>query len=142
MTRLEQRARARAFQALYAWEVRDDRDLLEVAEKMFDLWGVGAEERVWAQRLLGTLKTHISEIDEELGAVTDNWKMSRIGLVERAMLRLGASEMRGATPVRVVLAEYVRLADRYGAAGSGRFVNGVLDAYARRVGVLVSGAKR
>ena len=40
------------------------------------------------------------------------------------------------TPVRVVLQEAIRLSERYGTARSARFVNGVLDAYARNLGRL------
>ena len=53
------------------------------------------------------------------------------------MLRLGAAELReGVTPPRVVIQEAVRLAERFGSAQSSRFVNGVLDALARRMGRL------
>ena len=41
-----------------------------------------------------------------------------------------------ATPPKVVIQEYVRLAERYGSERSAGFVNGVLDAHARRVGAL------
>jgi N utilization substance protein B len=57
--------------------------------------------------------------------------------VERSVLRLGTAELQlGDTPVRVVIQEGVRLAERYGSAQSARFVNGVLDAIARRMGRL------
>ena len=53
------------------------------------------------------------------------------------MLRLGAAElMQGVTPPRVVIQEFVRLAERFGSTQSSRFVNGVLDALARRMGRL------
>jgi N utilization substance protein B len=44
--------------------------------------------------------------------------------------------MQGDTPTRVVIQEAVKLAERYGSAQSARFVNGVLDALARRMGKL------
>ena len=47
-----------------------------------------------------------------------------------------AAFARGDTPVKVVLQEAVLLAERYGSARSARFVNGVLDAYARKLGRL------
>jgi N utilization substance protein B len=51
------------------------------------------------------------------------------------VLRLGAAELhRGETPPRVVIQEAVRLAERYGTLKSAKFVNGVLDALARRMG--------
>jgi N utilization substance protein B len=53
------------------------------------------------------------------------------------VLRLGAAELAmGSTPPRVVIKESMWLAERYGTEESARFVNGVLDAYARRLGLL------
>ena len=53
------------------------------------------------------------------------------------MLRIAAAELEtGITPPRVVIKEAVRLAERYGTPASAKFVNGVLDAYARRLGSL------
>jgi len=76
-------------------------------------------------------------IDRTLTDVTTNWRLERLGAVERSVLRLGTAELLlGDTPVRVVLQEGVRLAERYGSAQSARFVNGVLDAIARRMGRL------
>jgi N utilization substance protein B len=61
--------------------------------------------------------------------------MERIGAVERCVLRMAAAELTiGETPPRVVLQEAVTLAERFGSAQSAKFVNGVLDALARRMG--------
>jgi transcription termination factor NusB len=55
--------------------------------------------------------------------------------MDRAVLRLGAAELLflDDIPPRVSLQEAVRLAEQYGGADSPRFVNGVLDAFYRRV---------
>ena len=69
--------------------------------------------------------------------VTTNWRLERLGHIERCVLRLAAAELlQGGTPPRVVIQEAVRLAERYGSSKSARFVNGVLDALARRTGQL------
>jgi N utilization substance protein B len=74
-------------------------------------------------------------LDEELADVTTNWRLERIGAVERCVLRMAAAELSiGETPPRVVIQEAVTLAERYGSAASAKFVNGVLDALARRMG--------
>ena len=76
-------------------------------------------------------------IDADLADVTANWRLERLGAVERSILRLGAAELRlGETPPRVVVQEGVRLAERFAGQDSARFVNGVLDALARRLGKL------
>jgi N utilization substance protein B len=134
--RLERRARARALQALYAADVRRAAPL-GVAQQVFDDLAVGPRERVRATALIKVVDERGSELDTALGAVTANWRLDRIGAIERSLLRLGAAELvAGETPPRVVLQEMVRLAERFGGLPSARFVNGVLDALARHVGRL------
>jgi len=137
MARVESRARSRALQALYAWDLRDDDDLERVASCMWDDLGVPAEERAFAEALLTIIEANGRDLDDDLAEVTTNWRIERLGAIERCVLRLGAAELQqGVTPPRVVLQEMVRLAERYGSAPSARFVNGVLDALARRMGRL------
>ena len=135
--RIESRARARALQALYAWDVRTGEDLTRVARRLWDDLAVGDHERRIADALLSTAKEHLTELDADLTSVTTNWRLERLGVVERSVLRLAAAELRrGETPPRVVLREAIRLAERYGNPESARFVNGVLDALARKMGRL------
>jgi N utilization substance protein B len=134
-TRVETRARARALQALYAWDMRGGTDLERVASQVWDDLAITPEER----RVAGPIVRHVArrqrELDAELAEVTTNWRLERIGAVERCVLRLAAAELAiGETPPRVVIQEAVTLAERFGSAQSARFVNGVLDALARRLG--------
>ena len=135
--RVESRARARALQAVYAWDMRGASNLPRVAEQIFDDLSVSPEERAIAGGLLRTLVEHGKELDVQLAEVTTNWRLERLGVIERCVLRLAAAELhRGETPPRVVLRESIRLAERYGNPDSARFVNGVLDALARKMGRL------
>lgn len=135
MARLETRGRARALQALFAWDVREGTPLDRVASLVWDDLQVAPDERVFAGALLGILTAQGAEIDAELREVTINWRLERLGAIERCVLRLGAAELsQGTTPPRVIIQEAVRLAERFGSAQSARFVNGVLDALARRMG--------
>jgi transcription antitermination protein NusB len=136
-TRIETRARARALQALYAWDLRGEARLDQAAARVWDDLNVAPEERAIAGRLVRTLLADGGRIDEALRDVTTNWRLERLGAIERSVLRLGAAELsRGETPPRVVIQEAVKLAERYGSPQSARFVNGVLDALARRMGRL------
>jgi N utilization substance protein B len=137
MARLETRGRARALQALYAWDVREGQLLDRVATLVWDDLMVAPEERAFADALLRIVQAQGAELDVELAEVTTNWRLDRLGAIERCVLRLGAAELtQGATPPRVIIQEAVRLAERFGSAQSARFVNGVLDALARRMGRL------
>jgi N utilization substance protein B len=135
--RVESRGRARALQALYAWDLRSGEDLTRVAVRVWDDLAVSPEERKFAGGIVRTVAASHEALDKALMEVTDNWRLERLGAIERSVLRLGAAELkRGEAPPRVVIQEAVRLAERFGSAASARFVNGVLDAYARRAGVL------
>lgn len=137
MPRLETRGRARALQALYAWDLRGTQPLDAVAALVWDDLIVAPEERAFADALLRIVQAQGAELDRDLEDVTTNWRMERLGAIERCVLRLAAAELvQGATPPRVVLQEAVRLAERFGTEQSARFVNGVLDALARRMGRL------
>jgi N utilization substance protein B len=136
-TRVETRSRARALQALYAWDMRGEQRLAQVAAQIWDDLAVPAEERQRAGVLVRELVAEGKRIDETLRDVTTNWRLERLGAIERSVLRLAAAELALAdTPPRVVIQEAVHLAERYGSAQSARFVNGVVDALARRLGRL------
>jgi N utilization substance protein B len=127
----------RALQALYAADVREFGALRRIAVQVWDDLAIAPEERTFASRLIGLLIDRQTEVDAELAAVTDNWRLDRLGVVERCVLRLAVAEfLQGETPPRVVLQEAIHLAERFGTERSARFVNGVLDAWARRAGVL------
>jgi N utilization substance protein B len=135
--RTETRARVRAIQALYAWDMRGDRDLERVAERVWDDLPISPDVRKAAAVLIHVYAGRRAELDRELKAVTENWRIERIGAIERSVLRLAATELSIAeTPPRVVLQESIRLAERFCSPQSARFVNGVLDALARRMGRL------
>ena len=134
-TRVETRARARTLQALYAWDMRGSADLERVATQVWDDLAITPEER----RVAGPIVRYVAQqqraLDKELAEVTTNWRLERIGAVERCVLRMAAAELSiGETPPRVVIQEAVTLAERFGSAASAKFVNGVLDALARRMG--------
>jgi N utilization substance protein B len=133
--RVRRRARARALQAVYAWDLVPDGGLPAVSDRLWHDLAVNVEERAIARPLVQEIATSLAEIDTDLAAVTTNWRLSRLSAIDRSVLRLGAAELRaGVTPPRVVIQEAIRLAERFGTDESARFVNGVLDALARRLG--------
>lgn len=101
------------------------------------------EVRRRAEGLLRPLVAQWSRIDEVLGETSERWRIERMALVDRNVLRLAAFELseRPDTPRGVVLAEAVRLARRYGSERSPGFVNGVAEALARRLRTSVGGTE-
>ena len=92
-------------------------ELERVASQVWDDLAITPEER----RVAGPIVRHVAqkqrELDAELAEVTTNWRLERIGAVERCVLRMAAAELSiGETPPRVVIQEAVTLAERFGSA--------------------------
>jgi N utilization substance protein B len=136
-TRVETRARARALQALYAWDLRPGAKLEQIALQIWDDLAIEPAEREIAAGLIRTYVARRETIDTALAEVTTNWRVERLAVIDRCVLRMGAAELeRGETPAKVVIQEMVTIAERYSGVRSAKFVNGVLDALARRMGRL------
>ena len=72
---------------------------------------------------------HREEIDDLIRQATDHWRLERMTIVDRNILRLGAFEITrsGDVPFVVAINEAVDLGKRFGSTESGAFVNGILD---------------
>lgn len=93
------------------------------------------EVRGFAARLaLGATQAQ-EEVDALLREGIENWRLERLGAVDRAVLRLAVFEFlhEPATPRIVVIDEAIEVAKRYGGEESGQFVNGILDALRKRL---------
>lgn len=86
-----------------------------------------------AEELADAVAARCEELDEEIAQAAEGWRLARIGVVERNILRLGLYELvREHVPPRVALDEAIRLAHWFAGSKAPAFVNGVLDALARR----------
>src|SRR6266851_814158 len=119
--RPETKARARALQLLYAW----------------DLSGRPSEGYDRGADLAARAIAGLSEFDTRVADAAEHWRLERVGVIERNILRLALAELsEGSTPPRVVIDEAVKLAHWFAGAKAPAFVNGVLDAVARESGAL------
>ena len=73
------------------------------------------------------------QIDNLLGKASTHWRIERMGLVDRNVLRIAVWELLQDVPVAVVINEAIEVARLFGDVDSAAFVNGVLDAVARAV---------
>jgi N utilization substance protein B len=88
--------------------------------------------RAFAKELLCGVTAHRSDLDAALSEHARNWRMDRMAVVDRNVLRLAAFEILYTdTPAEVAIDEAVTLARRFGSEPSPGFVNGVLDGLAR-----------
>jgi N utilization substance protein B len=138
--RAETRARAFALQLLYAWDVGGapppaGREALW--SRVVGMTGAppGVEER--GHQLAALVTARQAEIDRHITAAADRWRLERLGVVDRNILRVASAELlEGVTAARIVLDEAVRLAQWFGGPRTPAFVNGVLDRIARDLGRL------
>ena len=94
---------------------------------------VDEETRGFAEDLHRVAATRSAEIDALIEQHSQNWRLERMPVVDRNLLRAGIAEMLGfpKTPAAIVINESLEVARRYAAPESIHFLNGVLDAVAR-----------
>ena len=90
----------------------------------------------FANQLVRAYADHEEEVNEIIRTASHHWRLERMPIVDRNVLRVAIVELRemGNIPKRVTLNEAVELAKRFGSEGSGSFVNGVLDRIATELG--------
>jgi len=101
------------------WEELGDQDLDEGA-------------RDFATRLaVGTL-SHLEEIDDRIRSRAEHWRISRMAVVDRNILRMAVNEfLREPTPRTVAINEALEIARRFSTYEATQFINGILDAIKR-----------
>lgn len=138
------RAREFALQALYAADIRT----MTVPETLDQLWAeqmdaeeltqrpAEAEEVAFAKRLVDGVEGRRDEIDRLIEAASLNWRLARMPVVDRNILRLASFELLACKdiPPSVSINEAVELAKRFGDKDSRSFINGILDRIATDTG--------
>jgi N utilization substance protein B len=132
------RGREAALQLLYQCEVGH----LSLPEARGMFWSMGDEDAVTAERtrafaehLAGGTLGALDRIDPLIEAHSANWRLVRMAIVDRLVLRLAVYEMleERETDRAVVINEALVLAKRFSTPDAAKFVNGVLDAVRRHL---------
>ena len=129
------RARAWLLQIHYRWESEGAGGTLSRALSATMATRRISPRRVpYVREVLALMDEHLPEIDAALRRALDNWRLERLSRMDRAVLRIAATEMLYVEeiPPKVAIQEAIRLAEAYGGEESPRFVNGVLDALYKR----------
>lgn len=107
----------------------------EQVEKVF--WNsrddVDDETRAFAEDIYRVAIAKQPEIDKLIESHAQNWRLERMAVVDRNLIRAAVAEMMGSpnTPAAIVINESLEVARRYAAPESIQFLNGVLDAIAK-----------
>jgi N utilization substance protein B len=127
------RAREAALQMLYQIEVGKS----DALESIATYWPAREDDdplderlRVFANGLVQGTVSRRPEIDAMLSAHAQNWRVERMAVIDRLVLRLGVYEMlaEAETPSKVIINEALELARSYSGEEAVGFVNGILDA--------------
>ncbi len=136
MLRTETKGRARALQLLYAAEAQST-GVEDVIPGLARLTGPEPFVLAFAEKLATAVRADQPRLDGLLADATEHWKLDRLTVIDRNILRLGAFELSSPDiPPRVAIDEALWLAHRFGTAQSPGFINGVLDRVARTLGRL------
>lgn len=125
-------AREAVIGMLYAYDLGNE-DILSIARIMLEEKKIKNKQQDFAFFLLQGAIEHLQSIDEAIIPYLKEWDFSRLGGMERAMLRLGAYEILYTdTDSPVVINEAIELGKMYGGEDNApRFLNGVLDALSK-----------
>jgi N utilization substance protein B len=104
--------------------------VIEELNHHFDHFSVPEELRGFAAELVAGSLRELPQLDALLEKHASNWKIGRMGFVDRNLLRMSIYELSHFpdTPASVVIDEAIELAKQFGTAESPAFINGVLDA--------------
>ena len=95
----------------------------------FQHFEVPNEVQEFTQQLITGTLNQIKELDETIEKHAKNWRLDRMGFVDRTLLRMASHELLNFddTPHAVIINEAVELAKQFGNAETASFVNGILD---------------
>lgn len=125
------RARENAIKILYQIEMSGYSP--EDCIKMF--WESHTEEKDdiknYSNYIVRGVISNLTDMDEKIQSLSENWRLERMHKVDKAILRLGAFELLFSqdVPYRVAIDEAIELAKKFGTDDSKAFINGILDKF-------------
>jgi N utilization substance protein B len=133
MSQARTNARKAAVQALYQWQMTGQ-SLVEIERQFVEEERLKDVQKSYFTELFHGVPKNLGAIDEALNEFVDR-PVDMVDPVERAILRIGAYELlhRLDMPYRVILNEGINLAKYFGADGSHKYVNGILDKIAQKI---------
>ena len=131
-------AREAALRSLYFWEIGQT-DPAQALETYFEVHQPDASEAVreFARALVLGTAADVASLDALIQQHSEHWRLGRLAVIDRLILRLGAWELQhaGDTPHAVILNEALELARTFSTDDAVRFVNGVLDSIRKSLAV-------
>lgn len=131
------RSRRRALQVLFEWDMRGEPVDGAIAHYYETLYSEENEKKPKPDRFMEELArgtvANAEQIDQKIEAKSEHWRLQRMAVVDRNILRLAIYELsQQAVPAPVVIDEALELARQFSSDESLSFINGVLDAVHRQ----------
>lgn len=135
-------ARKAAVQALYQWQMTGQ-SLTDIEQQFAEEDRLKNVQKSYFKDLIHGIPDNLEAIDEAMSSYVDR-PVDTIDPVERAILRLGVFELlyKPEMPYRVVINEAINLAKEFGADGSHKYINGIMDKVAQGKRVVEVRAKQ
>lgn len=128
------KSREIALSLLYSLEFTTRSGAPRKREDTSDLIDMSEADDAYATHLFEGVCSRMDEIDGRIRAFSHHWRLERMNLIDRNIIRLGVFEiLEQQVPVEVVINEAVEISKIYGDSKSASFVNGILDAVAKKV---------
>jgi N utilization substance protein B len=120
--------REKVLQILYAHELNKESLSAFSSEVLVDVKDEADID--FARNLIRRVLANEEELDSKIRERVQNWELNRIALIDKILLRMGICELLyfPDIPPKVSINESIEIAKNYSTAGSGKFINGILDA--------------
>jgi N utilization substance protein B len=107
----------------------------QVFEEFWVNQEASSESRAFTEGLVLGVTTEQQNLDEMIGSAAEHWRIGRMAVVDRNVLRMAVYELLHVrqTPPPVVIDEAIEIAKKFGSAESGSFINGILDAVRQQI---------
>jgi transcription antitermination protein NusB len=127
------KARELALQMLFQYDMSGNSPAA-ILTTFEELQRVKPVVRDFAAKILEGTVNHIDEIDSMIVQQADNWRLSRMAVVDRNIIRMSIYEFlhEPETPKLVIIDEAIEIAKKFGTQKSSQFINGILDGILKR----------
>lgn len=136
---LRRRSREKTLQILYSMEFASEPITTEAVKSYYEYFNLPsknfdeeteAEEKSFIEYLLGEVSGNRVRVEELIEEAAINWRMNRIALIERNILRMSVAELideGNGVPFKATINEAIDIAKKFGSKESSSFVNGIIN---------------
>jgi len=127
------KARELALQMLYQYDLSANPPQ-QIVETFEELQKSKPNTREFATKIFQGTIDNLAKIDEMIAAQADNWRISRMAVVDRNIIRMSIYELLNEpeTPKLVIIDEAIEIGKKFGTQKSSQFINGILDGILKR----------